>query len=271
MIRLSNHKDIEGITNLWHEAFGDSKEDIEIFINNRYVPENTLICEKSGKVVSVLFLLEGVAYINQKEYPSYYLYAACTLKEHRGEGIMSKMLAEAQKTALSRNRRFIFLLPAEPSLYGYYGKFGYIPLKKKLISVSSFATENTVSDEKTNNMYSLREAAFANCNRFIWDNDAINYAINMHIHYGGNLISSRNGYVLYTNSDSECLVKEYSFTGANAFENCVFPTDKPVRILLPFDYQTDAPYETVNGGMVLSVNNDYPLNIDSVYLGLTLD
>ena len=42
IIRLSEKDDIKGIVSLWSEAFGDSEEEIMFFIDNKYIPENTV-------------------------------------------------------------------------------------------------------------------------------------------------------------------------------------------------------------------------------------
>ena len=59
MIRFSNEKDILQIVSLWSEAFGDGEKEIRFFLDEWYKPQNTLVCELNGEVVSMLFLLEG--------------------------------------------------------------------------------------------------------------------------------------------------------------------------------------------------------------------
>ena len=56
MIRFATENYINGIINLWNEAFGDSEEDIKFFLKNKFIPENTLIYESDKEVVSMLFL-----------------------------------------------------------------------------------------------------------------------------------------------------------------------------------------------------------------------
>ena len=70
MIRLADKSDIKGIISLWNEAFGDSEEDIMFFLNNRFVPENTLVYESDGVIASVLFLLEGDMRIKGRDFSS---------------------------------------------------------------------------------------------------------------------------------------------------------------------------------------------------------
>ena len=68
MIRLSENKDREGIIALWQEAFGDSREAVEIFLDKRSLPQNTLVAEENGKTASMLFLLDGKIKVADKIY-----------------------------------------------------------------------------------------------------------------------------------------------------------------------------------------------------------
>ena len=119
MIRLSAENDREGLVFLWKEAFGDSEEAIGLFLDNRYIPENTVVSENDGKITSMLFLLDGKLSVKGKLFNSYYLYAAATLKEFRGRGIMKEMLDFSKNLSYEREKDFICLKPAEKGLYDY--------------------------------------------------------------------------------------------------------------------------------------------------------
>ena len=59
MIRCSVNNDREGIISLWHESFGDNRKEIEFFLDNKYIPENTVVCVENGKIISQLFAYTG--------------------------------------------------------------------------------------------------------------------------------------------------------------------------------------------------------------------
>ncbi|MEE1012165.1 MAG: GNAT family N-acetyltransferase [Acutalibacteraceae bacterium] len=278
MIRYSNKSDLNDIIHLWNEAFGDSEEDIMFFINNKYILENTLIYEADGKIASMLFLLEGEMKINNNRYPSYYLYAACTLNEYRGKGFMSLLLDFAKKTAYNRGYYYICLLPASKSLYRYYEKYGYKPLfKKKIINISpEYAVYNSdFADTDCENLFLLRDKAFKNIDMFVWDKKSLEFAFEHHKYYGGQAKTNCKGYMLYTQNNSDVTVKEYCFADVSGDFFSEFKDMKNITINLPVEYSAECDNsEIVDSGMILAINDEAEKLTEIVknpYLGLTLD
>lgn len=278
MIRYSDKSDLKDIISLWKEAFGDTEDEIMFFISNKYKPENTLVYEADGQIVSMLFLLEGEMKINNSRYPSYYLYAACTLNKYRGKGFMSSLLDFAEKTAYDRGYYYICLLPASKSLYTYYEKYGYKPLfKKKILKI---IPENTFSNSgyinpDSENLFLLRENAFKDIDMFVWDKKSLEFAFEHHKLYGGQAVSNRKGYALYTQNNAIYNVKEYCFTEVSGNIPSRFEHTKQIIINLPSEYTVDSNnYEIVDSGMMLAVNEEAENLIKIMknpYLGLTLD
>ncbi len=105
---------------LWHEAFGDSKEYISFFHGTH--DGCTCIMQTEGdELASALYLIDGEL-CGQK---GCYLFAAATFKRFRGQGHMASLLRKAERFAKGNGRSFIALVPAESSLFGYYSRFGY--------------------------------------------------------------------------------------------------------------------------------------------------
>ncbi len=286
MIRCSVNNDKEEIISLWHEAFGDNREEIEFFLENKYIPQNTVVCEENGKIISQLFLLEGDMQISGEDYPSYYLYAACTSKEHRGKGIMSKMLDFSRNLASGRGKYFICLMPAEESLYDYYSKFGYETVFKRKIINSTVnelkklgLSQNNLSDFSLKTSEKARDAVLYNTDYFKWDRQSVEFAFAFHKLYGGCIFRNRKGYLLYT-ADDDCLcVKESAFTqemlAKKLIELCNENKTDNFEVVLPVSFNFfDITGETKPNGMILCVNDDYKNILESckdAYLGLTLD
>lgn len=282
MIRYSDESDRNNIIKLWHEAFGDSEAEIEFFLNNRYIPQNTLVCEADGKIASMLFLLEGNMSIKGKDYPSYYLYAACTLNEYRGIGYMTSLLEFAKETAQKRGYYFICLLPAQKSLYSYYEKFGYKTFfKKKILKINrnDLNSKVFIPDKTFSNTEKIRNEVFRNYNYFKWDDAAVNFAFRHNKFFGGDSIINCKGYALYSTSESKTTVKEFAFTehqkpifsyilSSNIGSNTLI-------VHLPADYETTIEKsEIIDSGMILAVNSEaeqITTDINNAYLGLTLD
>lgn len=283
MIRFAKQTDICSIIALWSEAFGDKEEDIRFFLDNRFIPENTVVFVENGEVVSMLFLLEGDLIIDNKSYSSYYLYAACTSVSQRGRGIMANLLEKAKETAENRGKYFICLMPGEPSLFDFYKRFGYKSIfSRKILSINNSDLNNDckgIQSEENDLLVETRKNAFGGFNRFEWDENAIRFACKHHLLYGGKALVSCKGYALYSTNANELTVKEFTFSPDN-LENAAAKllseckTDN-IIIHLPSDYPTDiGRYEIKKSAMALAVKNDYEQIIEEVnnaYLGLTLD
>lgn len=268
MIRLSAESDREGLIFLWKEAFGDSEEAIGLFLDNRYIPENTVVSENDGKITSMLFLLDGKLSVKGKLFNSYYLYAAATLKEFRGRGIMKEMLDFSKHLSYEREKDFICLKPAEKGLYDYYASNGYRTV---------FSSETVViSADKTDDISVIPPVDY---DRFVWDDKSVDYAIKQHEYYGGKTLLSREGHCLYTVEDGICTVKDIIFTDCD-LRNMLHKiriSDDPTcfEIDLPFGYEINsAEYSVKDSGMALAVSDraeNIISQINNAYLNLTLD
>lgn len=282
MIRLSVKSDKKGIISLWQEAFGDSAEAVELFLKHKYIPENTVICEENGKVASMLFLLDGKLNIKSEKYNAYYLYAAATLKEFRGRGIMAEMLDFSKKLAAERNFDFICLKPAEDSLYGYYKRFGYKEIfSTKTVKINSVIKSDSDIQESSSkaDTDTIRNRVYKNTDYFEWDKASIEYAIRQHNYYGGNTINSCKGYVLYTALSDNCHVKELCFTQEsllNILSELQAQTGFiEISVELPCDFCLNGyDYEIHKNGMAVAVSEKAESiieDLNGLYLNLTLD
>lgn len=285
MIRFSVESDIKQILSLWNEAFGDSEDEIMFFLNSRYQPENTLIYDIDGEVASMLFLLEGDMCINGADYPSYYLYAACTARKHRGRGCMASLLDFAKNTAESRGYYFICLKPGEESLFKFYEKHGYKTVfKKKILTVDKNELINIdtfdLSGEKTlKNPAELRNDSLSDTDFFKWSNDAVEFAFLHNKLYGGEAFESCKGYLLHVQNSDKIYVKENTFTCQNIVKVlALFAANSPVSrfiVELPINFETEiGKSNIVPSAMMLAVNEEAEKimsEIDGAYLGLTLD
>ena len=279
MIRLSQKEDTPDITALWQEAFGDSEEDIRFFLNNKYIPENTVVFDDNGRIASVFFLLSGDMRIKGVDYPSYYLYAAATLKSYRGKGIMGQMLEFAKNLASGRGIEFICLRPADKSLFDFYEKHGYKTVfysKKLSYKADQLFLNDTISDEPPENLAQIRDNFLREYDYFRWSEDSIRFALDHNLYYGGINKYSCNGYSLYTIYGDNTYVKETTLTDA---ERLYISTNEVkdkslynVVFNLPVPHETDdSDCEIVPDGMAISCGKTDVDIIKNGYLGLTLE
>lgn len=116
---------------LWQEAFKDSREDIEFFLNNcKHKQLLCYFCE--GKLASMLFLVD----CKVNSVFSKYIYAACTFECYKKMGFMTKLL-EYSKNEFDN----IVLVPADNSLIEFYKMRGF----DKINDIKSISFDETDS------------------------------------------------------------------------------------------------------------------------------
>lgn len=114
MIKLTD--DREQIISLWSAVFGDSREDIEFFLDEckNYSCLGLFV---DGALASMLFLVD----CKYAEYNGQYVYAVCTAEEHRKKGYSSSLIRDAKKQMSD----FLWLIPANDGLFDFYAKHGF--------------------------------------------------------------------------------------------------------------------------------------------------
>ncbi len=125
MIDFAAIKDIAALKQIWSVCFGDPGEYIDLFFSQRFKPEEALIYRESGRPVSVVYMLPLDIMAKGALRPSHYIYAAATLPEYRGRGLMRKLLNQAEIAARQKGQAYSVLVPGEQSLFAYYEKMGY--------------------------------------------------------------------------------------------------------------------------------------------------
>lgn len=121
--RKAQTEDTASVTAIWRASFPqDSEETIAAFLAT--VPlKYAFLAEQDGRAVAMVYGLPAAV----EGKPLQYIYAAATLPEYRGRGVFGELLRYALETARSEGCVGSFLRPAEPSLQGYYERFGYRP------------------------------------------------------------------------------------------------------------------------------------------------
>lgn len=125
MITFGSKEWVSSLKVIWKDVFHDSDEYIDYFFDTYYKDEDTLVFFADEKPVSMVFMIPYLIRFCGELMPVTYIYAAATLPEYRGKGYMEELLKESFEKGQSRGDVFSVLIPAEPSLYGYYSKFGY--------------------------------------------------------------------------------------------------------------------------------------------------
>lgn len=130
MQRLYNFKavtavDFPALKKLWCDVFGDSQIVVDNFFRETAEESNILVAFFGNEPVSVLYLLDSTIRIENRAYKAYYVYAVCTAAEHRGKGLMRELLELAYEKAARDKVSYLYLVPADGSLFELYEKNGY--------------------------------------------------------------------------------------------------------------------------------------------------
>ena len=95
--------------------------------DNLYAPENTLNVRENGTIIASLQMIPYKMQLKDRLFAAHYIYAASTLPEKQGKGLMAGLLARAAEEGRKRGHDFSVLITQEDSLLDYYARFGYRP------------------------------------------------------------------------------------------------------------------------------------------------
>lgn len=286
MIRFAAEKDIPGLREIWHISFGDSKEYIDMFMEHQFKNALTVVYEEDSKILSMFFLFRCDFSINEKTHPSFYLYAAATLPQYRGKGIMGKMLEFSKSYAAEKNFDFIILSPAEKSLYDYYGRFGFKGCFKSQKITLNLKSEGeyaaNFSENAFEKMLTFRNAAVKKSDGVLWDEEFFRYAVYENDYTSGKTRSTKECYGIYFKEDDHIIFKEIIGENANkaldfALSICKEENVNSAQIAVPVCRECTEISENdvlINTGMAVPLNSEAQRALENsdknAYLGLTL-
>ena len=112
---------LAGLKALWQEAFGDPDDYLELFFSTAFSPARSRCITKDGQTAAMLYwfgcTVEGKPYA--------YLFAVATAKSFRGQGLCRALMADTHRHLKELGYAGAILVPAEKSLFGFYGSMGY--------------------------------------------------------------------------------------------------------------------------------------------------
>lgn len=125
-IAFARQEDIQALKEVYHACFpGDPDSFWDFELNCRMQLDNVLIYRENGRILSTVQLLPEYLTLAGTLYPVQYIYAAATLPEAQGRGLMGKLLQYAHGLARERGQRFSVLITQNDSLFDFYARFGY--------------------------------------------------------------------------------------------------------------------------------------------------
>lgn len=114
-------KQIFQLQALWKEAFEDSDSFLHTFFQTAFSPARCCVVTENDNVLAALYWFDCL----YQERPMAYLYAIATKKSHRGRGLCRQLMEDTHRHLAALGYCGALLVPASPSLFGYYQKLGY--------------------------------------------------------------------------------------------------------------------------------------------------
>lgn len=268
----------EQIINLWQECFGDSEEYISAFLKAHPERNRILTVTDKENLCSMLFLLECEAVCGEEDYSAWYIYAACTSADYRRQGLMSKLLEYAKEYAEKENISFLLLVPANESLFDYYGKFGYKTyFYRRKVSITENMRPLNLTEKKAEvkDLYCLREKCLNRLFHIKWSEEALEYALSEHFEYGGQITQTDTAYALWSFEDNILEITEILGLVPTETEKLLNSLAQDSNISDIIGYTAcDSPKSGVPFGMILPCNESVQTVIEENpcgYLGIALD
>lgn len=269
---------------LYSMCFDERQEAVEYLFDNLLSFSNAYAARVDNKIVSALYLLPCEVAFNSRNLKAHYLMGASTHPNHRGKGIMGKLIEYALEDAKSYGDKVSVLEPADRSLYGYYSQFGYQEAYGSAVFEYDVIKAAASKQGKT---FHLTKSSFD-----IWTYLRFNICMNIrgsvqwnesHLKacseiseiYGGGALGFDHGYALYTIDEDGVFVHEFicdneyvdDFLYSLAKE---IGTDK-MTVRCPIGIEKKLKSSYVSMGMMMPIDDNINIDFNNAYLGLSLD
>lgn len=261
--------DREQIISLWNTCFGDEREYIEFYLDNRFTNDNMLVVFEDNKLVSMASFLSAEITINGEKISAKYVYAVATHPKYRKRGLAAEILNRAKE----KYQCPLILQPVDEALEQYYEKLGFknsfIAVQKTYIKPEStdIETQCIIKDIKPEKYKQLRDSFFE-CEGYVeWDESAIKYAIMENQFCGGkafrlvDLTDNTQSVILCRPKKNTLFILEAGIDILKLKEN--------IRVILDYTGTKEA-YIQNKGGMLWMPDNIKGLN-EKGYFRLTLE
>lgn len=239
---------------LWQIVFGDAEAYINLFFDQRFSPEHTMVALFEGAPVAMLYLLPITIRQDDIDYDARYIYAVGTHPDFRSQGLSGRLLAATHERLTAEGVALSLLVPAEPSLFHYYGTRGYttefyrqtVDFMVQPGSKSKGGEQAALAPAELPDLFELRDRAFGQSGLYArWDADALRYQQKEVALLGGETLmfgTPEAGYALCYPAGESVIIKEW--TGRALYPEILnaiaarYNRDK-ITLRLPADFDAD--------------------------------
>lgn len=263
IIRQAIQSDIPTLKKLWQVCFGDDLSYIDMFFNEMFIADNTVVTEINNNVVGVVHLLKRT--LNDKTF--LYGYAIGVFPEYRGKSICKNMLDKIREYT-EKNDVLFGLHPANEKLAGFYQKIGLnamYSLKKVDATAFSYDKKYILHDITVDEFFKMRKEVFKICVE--WDKDALSYMLKNCENVKKINIDGKKRYFVISKNKDLIIVKE---TTANDDE-IIKVSDSIKEYYNAQNIHYFLSSDSTLQGSVKPMVYGFSLKDDSVYMNLFLD
>ena len=130
MIRRAHDSDRAALEAVYSICFPGEPAFMTWFFDHVWRPEDTLLWQKNDIVLADVLAIPVTICLDGQSWPGHYIYAAGTLPEARGRGIMGALLGRAFEDGRAEGQHFSVLITQNDSLFNFYRPFGYTTLSQ---------------------------------------------------------------------------------------------------------------------------------------------
>lgn len=124
--RLAKNREVGQLKELWKICFGDEEDYINLYFDHKYKEEETAVLLWAGKIVAMGTMIPAhMVMENGEKYDLSMLYAIATHPEFQGKGLSAQIMEFCHRYLKCHNKDLSILVPAQESLFNFYGKRGY--------------------------------------------------------------------------------------------------------------------------------------------------
>ena len=271
---IDKNKYRKSLSDLWNRVFGDDYSFIDLIFNKAYAKSILCFAEiDNDKIVSAFYLIKNELSFDGEIYNGYYLYAAATLPEYRGKGIMSSLIRQSQEYCRKNAIDFISLVPSQESLYSYYSSLEFRKSMYRYVNFGNEASEASYKAEilsSSEQILDLRRRYKGNIINFA--DDSFGYAFDCMKHSGFEFKKIAED-ILLIDSDDYDSFSEIISSDNKAVNEAAEKISFKGGLTSPFELKKFKNNEIMPYGMIYPINaklvRDW--NITDIYMNIALD